>query len=154
MDVLVKDYYYYYYLLIIITLISTVKCSLPTWCLYIVLLLFQVQLVHRHQQDGIEVLHLKFHIEMIGSIRGTRICKNLTFSNRLKFRLFPHVRWNRRKLWNFQKVSNKRNPIHHRIGIGKGSRKPQIFHPKYSQLSIKMKFSKMQKIVFCNLKEK
>ena len=113
---LMKDYYYYYYLLIIITLISTVKYSLPTWCLYIVLLLFQVQSVHRHQQDGIEVFHLKFHIEMIGSIRGIRICKNLIFSSRLKFRLFQLERRKWRKSSYFWKVSNKRNPIHHRIG--------------------------------------
>ena len=117
---LIKDYYYYYYLLIIITLISTVKYSLPTWCLYIVLLLFQVQSVHRRQQVGIDVFQLKFHIEMIGSIRGTRICKNLTFSSRLKFRLFQ---LGRRKWWKssyFRKVSNKRNPIYHRIDIEEG----------------------------------
>ena len=52
------------------------------------------------------------------------------------------------------KVLNKRNPIHHWIGIGQGIHMPQIFYPKYFIVLVKLENCKTGRTVFRNLKEK
>ena len=116
--ILQKVYHYYYYHYFVITLISTERCSEPTWCLYIVLLLFQDGQVHLASEGSAPGAGTKYCRNIVIWTRRIRICKNQTSAKTFCTRNFPRWTLFPMKKSPFWKVLNKRNPIHHWIGIG------------------------------------
>ena len=116
--ILQNFYHYYDYYYFVITLISTERCSEPTWCLYIVLLLFQDGQVHLASEGSAPGAGTKYCRNIVIWTRRIRICKNQTSAKTFCTIIFPRWTLFPMKKSPFWKVLNKKNPIHHWIGIG------------------------------------